>query len=379
MTPSGLSGHRIVLPLAGVALVAGWGAGTPPALAHGIGEGAAGRTVLEFVPLGAEHMILGWDHLLFILGVVILAGNSPRAAKLVTLFVIGHSLTLLVATIAGWQVSATLVDVVIALSLVYVGVLGIRSVRSTGAGGERQATRADRGPERSDNWRLIGATIFGFGLIHGLGLSTRLQDLGLPDDGLVARVIAFNVGVEIGQLSALIVVAAVGYFLLPRVNWPVVKRVAYAGLVAIGLVAAVVLSVSDTQDEESAQAPAGASAASGCEQSDAEPPGTFAGGHPPRRFYGPGETAPGVDLEHVIGDGYVVVRYRPDLAEKDVAMLRDWVDQNEQIIGAPAEDQEGAVKVTTAYRELTCAELDMAGLSEFTDTWFTDVREGKAQ
>ena len=74
--------------------------------------------MLEFVPLGIEHMLLGWDHLLFITGVVVLSGNLRRAAKLITLFVAVHSLTLLVATLAGWKLDATLVDVVIALSLV---------------------------------------------------------------------------------------------------------------------------------------------------------------------------------------------------------------------------------------------------------------------
>jgi len=83
----------------------------------------------------------------------------------ISVCVAGHSLTLLAATLAGWQISATLVDVVIALSVVFVGVMGVR-----------------QGPR---DWRLIGAAVFGFGLIHGLGLSTRLQHLGLPEDGLL--------------------------------------------------------------------------------------------------------------------------------------------------------------------------------------------------
>jgi hypothetical protein len=104
--------------------------------------------------------------------------------------VAGHSITLLIATLAGWQLDPTLVDVVIALSVVYVGVRGV-------AGGPA-------------NLRRDGAIVFAFGLVHGLGLSTRLQDLGLPDDGLAVRVLLFNVGVEIGQLTAIAIIVGLG-------------------------------------------------------------------------------------------------------------------------------------------------------------------------
>ena len=106
-----------------------WRSHRSPSLAHGIGDSAGDKSVLQFVPLGIEHMLLDWDHLLFILGVVLLSGNLGRAAKLISVFVVGHSLTLLIATIAGWQLNATFVDVVIALSLVYVGIQGIRATR----------------------------------------------------------------------------------------------------------------------------------------------------------------------------------------------------------------------------------------------------------
>src|SRR5829696_6033691 len=151
-------------------------------------EGA--RPVLEYVWIGFWHMVGGWDHLLFILGVVLLAGSWRSAAKLISLSSQGHSLTLLVATVAGWKLDPTLVDVLIALSLVYVGVQGLRGR-----------------PERL--W-VMGVIVFAFGLAHGLGLSTRLQDLGLPDDGVVVRVLLFNVGVELGQLSALGLIAGLG-------------------------------------------------------------------------------------------------------------------------------------------------------------------------
>src|SRR5688572_22995103 len=89
------------------------------ASAHALfGSNDPDRPVIEYLTLGFAHMVGGWDHLLFITGVVLLAGNLKTAAKLVSLFVAGHSLTLLVATLAEWQLNATAVDVVIALSLV---------------------------------------------------------------------------------------------------------------------------------------------------------------------------------------------------------------------------------------------------------------------
>jgi hydrogenase/urease accessory protein HupE len=145
------------------------------ALAHGIGGEAANLGLWGFIPLGIEHMLLGWDHLLFIAGIVLLAGQLKRSAKLISLFVLGHSTTLILATMVGWKLNATLVDVVIALSLVFVGVVGWIG--------------------RPKQWNWFALCILGFGLIHGLGLSTRLQDLGIPRDGsLLPKVIAFNVG-----------------------------------------------------------------------------------------------------------------------------------------------------------------------------------------
>ncbi|MEU4448420.1 HupE/UreJ family protein [Actinosynnema sp. NPDC050801] len=131
-------------------------AGSPgTASAHGIGS-AAGLNAWQFIPLGIEHMLLGWDHLLFIAGIVLLAGELRRAAALISVFVLGHSTTLIVATLAGWQVDAVAVDVVIALSVLFVGVVGLIG--------------------RPKDWRWFTLAILAFGLVHGLGLSTRLQD-----------------------------------------------------------------------------------------------------------------------------------------------------------------------------------------------------------
>jgi hydrogenase/urease accessory protein HupE len=200
--------------------------GTPgAAFAHGVG--GTSDTAGGFVWLGFTHMLLGWDHLLFIAGVVLLAGQVKRAAKLISVFAAGHSTTLIVATLAGWRANATMVDIVIALSLAFVGVIGWAG--------------------RPTRWRWFAAAVLGFGLVHGLGLSTRLQELGVHHDGtLLARVIAFNIGVEIGQLLAVLGMFMLGdvlwYHLRRHFSWSTTWRTAYAGLMIAGLATAAVLA-----------------------------------------------------------------------------------------------------------------------------------------
>ncbi|MFR9779491.1 HupE/UreJ family protein [Micromonospora sp. MS34] len=192
------------------------------AWAHGV----SGRsdTAGGFVWLGTMHMLAGWDHLLFVGGILLLAGEMRRAAKLISLFALGHSVTLFTATVADWQVNPVLVDIVVALSLVFVGVVGLRG--------------------RPKEWAWFAAAVLAFGLAHGLGLSTRLQAIGLPSDGMIPRVLAFNIGVEIGQLVAVLGMFMLGDVLshyIPPLRNP---RLSHAALVAAGAVAAVVLAVS---------------------------------------------------------------------------------------------------------------------------------------
>src|SRR5215212_10923454 len=97
------------------------------ALAHGLSGGYdPNRAVPDYLWLGFWHMVAGWDHLLFVAGVILLSEGARTAAKLISLFALGHSLMLLTATLAGWRLNPTFVDAVIALSLVYVGVQGLR-------------------------------------------------------------------------------------------------------------------------------------------------------------------------------------------------------------------------------------------------------------
>jgi hydrogenase/urease accessory protein HupE len=204
-----------------------------PAWAHGVHR--TGESVWSFLTSGISHMLLGWDHLLFVAGVALVSGHVRQAAKLLSLFALGHSTTLIIASLAGWQVNAVFVDVVIALSLVFVGVVGWRG---------------------APRFRWFALIVFGFGLIHGLGLATRLQALGLPDDGLLIRVIAFNVGVEIAQLIAILIAVALWKLALHRLDGTLFRRLSYAGLALVGLLAALTLTLTGMTAEDSPPASA---------------------------------------------------------------------------------------------------------------------------
>jgi hydrogenase/urease accessory protein HupE len=338
----------LMLSVAGVLLspAAAW--------AHGIGGSAADKNVWEFIPLGIEHMLLGWDHLLFIAGIVLLAGELRRAAKLISVFVAGHSTTLIIATLAGWHVNATAVDVVIALSLVFVGVVGWFGPR--------------------DKWRLFGLGVLVFGLINGVGLSTRLQDLGLPEDGLLARVIAFNVGVEIGQLLGIVAMLLIGKLLTRFLTWSKAPRMAYAGLVVIGLIAAATLSVvaaTSPADERN-------TAIGNCTVGPRTEtyPGAAAAGHPEKDFYEAAETIPQDDFGHVIGDGFIVVQYQPSVPAEQLQQLRAYVTSPEgtRIVGGPVPGQQQPIRALHAFEALTCTSFDLPALQQFSNTWFNDPR-----
>lgn len=162
-------------------------------LAHGISEADKQAMLdggyVQYIWLGATHMLTGYDHLLFIFGVIFFLTGFKDIVKYITAFTIGHSITLILATLFEVTANYYLVDAVIALSVCYKGFDNI--------GGFKKYLGIE-----SPN---LVAVIFGFGLIHGFGLSTRLQQLPLGEDGLFLRILSFNVGVEIGQIAALVV------------------------------------------------------------------------------------------------------------------------------------------------------------------------------
>jgi len=146
---------------------------------------AIGVHIGPYVYLGAKHMVTGYDHLLFLAGVIFFLYRLREVALYVTLFAAGHSTTLLLGVLSGWHVDAYLVDTVIGLSVVYKAFENLGGFRTLGFEPNTKA-----------------AVLF-FGFFHGLGLATKLQDLALSRDGLVTNMVSFNVGVEIGQLLAL--------------------------------------------------------------------------------------------------------------------------------------------------------------------------------
>ena len=163
------------------------------ASAHGVSEsdkgflqGSTGPQLLPYMYLGAKHMVTGYDHLLFLCGVIFFLYRMKDVGLYVTLFALGHSTTLLLGVLNGWHINVFLVDAVIGLSIVY------RAFDNLGG------FRTVFGVQPNKK-----AAVLLFGFVHGLGLATKLQDFALSKDGLVPNMVAFNVGVEIGQLLAL--------------------------------------------------------------------------------------------------------------------------------------------------------------------------------
>jgi len=165
-----------------------------PALeAHGVSgkdavflQGLKGRAIVPLLYLGAKHMVTGYDHLLFLLGVIFFLYRLKDVVTYVSLFTLGHSVTLLAGVLGGIRANPYLIDAVIGFSVVY------------------------KAFENMDGFRRFfgfqpntKAAVLLFGFFHGFGLATKLQDFALSQNGLVANIVSFNVGVEIGQCLAL--------------------------------------------------------------------------------------------------------------------------------------------------------------------------------
>lgn len=185
-----LSASRWALPalLASAALLFASGA-----CAHGVSdddksfiEGNPGVNVIPYIYLGAKHMVTGYDHLLFLFGVIFFLYRLKDVGKYVTLFAVGHSTTLLFGVLSGVHANAFIIDAIIGFSVVYKALDNLGGLK-----------------------RLLGfepnqkAAVLVFGLFHGFGLATKLQELSISPDGLLPNLVSFNVGVEIGQFMAL--------------------------------------------------------------------------------------------------------------------------------------------------------------------------------
>lgn len=163
------------------------------ALVHGVAgddkafiENSSGMQLVPFIYLGAKHMVTGYDHLLFLFGVIFFLYRLRDVGLYVTLFAIGHSVTLLYGVLSGTHVNPYLVDAIIGFSVVY------KALDNLGAFQRFFGVQPN-----------TKAAVLIFGFFHGFGLATKLQEFTLSSDGLLANIVAFNVGVELGQLIAL--------------------------------------------------------------------------------------------------------------------------------------------------------------------------------
>lgn len=191
------------------------------AFAHAVAEGdqsflarAEGIWAGPFMYLGAKHMVTGYDHLLYLAGVIFYLGKLTDVVKFVSLFAIGHSITLLFGVLAHIHISPYFIDAIIGLSICYKALENLGSIRFL-----------------DPKW-----AVFGFGLVHGFGLSTKLQDLALSSDGLVANMIFFNIGVEIGQVIGLVFLYIGLTWLRERPDFEPISRNANVILFGAGLI-----------------------------------------------------------------------------------------------------------------------------------------------
>lgn len=189
--------------------------------AHGVAEQDQGFLTQSegvwagpFLYLGAKHMITGYDHLLYLTGVIFYLRALSDVVKFVSLFAIGHSITLLFGVLASINVSPYFIDAIIGLSICYKALENLGTIRFID-------------PKLA---------VFGFGLVHGLGLSTKLQDLAISPDGLVPNMIFFNIGVEAGQVIGLVVLLVGLSWLRERSNFNPISRNANILLFGAGLV-----------------------------------------------------------------------------------------------------------------------------------------------
>ncbi len=166
------------------------------AYAHAVTQGdkgyiqeISGVHLLPFAYLGAKHMMTGYDHILFLFGVIFFLYKVRDIAVYVSLFAIGHSTTMVLGVYFNIGISSYIIDAIIGLSVVY------KALDNLGAFQRWFGVQPD----------TKAATLI-FGLIHGFGLASRVQEYEISPDGLVPNLLAFNVGVEIGQLLALAVI-----------------------------------------------------------------------------------------------------------------------------------------------------------------------------
>ena len=182
-------------------------------------QSTKGAAIAPFVYLGAKHMVTGYDHLAFLVGVIFFLYKLKDIVQYVSLFTIGHSITLLAGVLGGIHANSYIVDAIIGLSVVYKAFDNMDGFR-----------------------RLFGfepntkLAVLLFGLFHGFGLATKLQELDLSRNGLITNIVSFNVGVEIGQVLALSAILIVLSYWRTRGGFLRYAFTANTALMAVGFI-----------------------------------------------------------------------------------------------------------------------------------------------
>ena len=215
------SRHALLTVVMLVMAVFGWSA----AHAHNVTPGDAGYIqeiwgvhIIPFIYLGAKHMVTGYDHILFLFGVIFFLYKFRDIAIYVSLFAVGHSITMLAGVLFGWGVNAYIVDAIIGFSVVYKALDNLGVFK--GWFGYQPDTKA--------------ATLI-FGLIHGTGLATKILEYQISEEGLLPNLLAFNVGVEIGQILALCIILIIMGYLRRSDNFPKYAISANVVMIFLGL------------------------------------------------------------------------------------------------------------------------------------------------
>ena len=194
------------------------------ALAHDVSQkdkafvqAIEGPAFIPFLYLGAKHMVTGYDHIAFLVGVVFYLHRLRDVVIYVSLFTLGHSTTLLAGVLLGTSVNPYMIDAVIGLSVIYKAAENLGGLKKIGL---------------AINTKLA---VLVFGLFHGLGLATKLQDLAVSRDGLLVNLVGFNLGVEVGQVLVLVVVVFLLNLWRQGPSFARGSRYANWALVAVGI------------------------------------------------------------------------------------------------------------------------------------------------
>ncbi len=166
----------------------------------------------EFIPLGIEHIWTGYDHIAFLLALIVIGLSWKEALKIITAFTVAHSITLLLAALQIVRLDSRFVESVIALSICYVAVENLF--------------------RRKANYRWLIA--FSFGLVHGFGFASALQELIVGKSNLLLSVLSFNAGVEIGQLTIVSIMLPILYLLTKKFELRIITMAASAAIFIFG-------------------------------------------------------------------------------------------------------------------------------------------------